>query len=321
MIQLTGITWITTYNCNLACDHCFFETRGPKRYMNPELVDMVLSDLKHGDKMFWQHLSGGEIFLDSDKLFDIIGRINKHFPGNIGISTNGMWAKDVQTARTIARKLKTVGVNGVAVSADYYHQQLMDISFPKRAIEVIVAEGLKVHSYVMGARLDCKVANAEEINRECDRIAVEVKGDFEISLATPTVRCLGKGTTINQPKKTGIPQEPCTSMSECLGKRSPFKPAMVWIDPYGNVMICYGLTIGNIYEKSFNEIIEDYDAKANEVTRLIAEEGPKGLYELAQSKGYKLPINYFDECDLCYQCRKALQKKYPNTLTPAECYV
>jgi len=31
--------------------------------------------------------------------------------------------------------------------------------------------------------------------------------------------------------------------------------AVPWIDPYANVMICYGMTIGSLYQSSLMEIL------------------------------------------------------------------
>ena len=277
MITLTGITWITTYNCNLNCSHCFFDTQGKYCYMNPELVDLVLKEFKYGKHMFWQHLSGGEIFLDQEKLLDIISRIRIYFKKDLGISTNAFWAEDLDKTKTVVSQLAKAGVTGVALSADYYHQQQMSVKGPQNLARAIFEEDIQTHSYIMGARLAHGVTSAGEINYQTKQITLETDQGLGLPVACAVERSIGKGCAINMPKKKGIPQGKCTELNTCLGQRSPFNPAMVWIDPYGNVMICYGIIIGNVYEKSFNKIIGEYQANAFPILKELAEEGPQSL--------------------------------------------
>ena len=319
-MKLTGITWITTYNCNLACDHCFFETKGSKKYMDSELVDRAFVGLENTRHMFWQHLSGGEIFLDEQRLFQIIKNIRKYFKKDIGLSTNAFWAKnEVETCQKV-NQLAEMGVSGIALSADYYHQKYMSIEGPKTLARVIKQSGLKTHSYIMGARLNADIDNAETINQQSEQIADEVDQRLELPYARATERSIGKGCLINRPKKIKIPQGKCTELNTCLGERSPFNPAMVWIDPYGNVMICYGIIIGNLYNNSLNDIIGDYSPEKFPLLQELSLEGPKTLHEIALSKDNSMPSEFYDECDVCYRSRSVLQKHYPDVLGPKECY-
>lgn len=319
-MKLTGITWITTYNCNLACDHCFFETKGDKKYMDPAMVTKALESLENTKHMFWQHLSGGEIFLEEEKLIQIIKNIRKHFKKDLGLSTNAFWAGDEETTNKIITRLVDAGVTGIALSADYYHQQHMGTNGPANLAKALKKFKLTTHSYIMGARLGEGVEHANEINQQSEAIAKQVNQDLDIPYARATERSIGKGCRINVPKTNGIPQGKCTELNTCLGERSPFNPAMVWIDPYGNVMICYGIVIGNLKNNTLNEIIEAYSPEKFLLLKELGEDGPKALYGAAKKLGHKMPNNYFDECDLCYQSRVALKADYPELFNPVECY-
>lgn len=320
MIKLSGITWITTYNCNIACEHCFFDTQAEKRYMDPELVNQALGSLPEQKHMFWQHLSGGEIFIQQEKLFQIIANIRKHFSKNIGLSTNGFWAKEEQQTRETVQELKRMGVTGIAISADHYHQQHMPLDGPQTLARIIKEEGIKTHSYIMGARLPEDVEGAKEVNDSSESIAAQVDQGLGIPLARATERSIGKGSLINIPKKKAIPQGMCTELCTCLGERTPFNPAMVWIDPYGNVMICYGLCIGNLYQDSLADIITQYDARQNPISQALAQDGPKALFKMAKEVGKKVSKKFYDECDICYQMRCLLKEDYKEVLKPDECY-
>lgn len=316
--NITGITWITTYNCNIACDHCFFDSQGNNKYMDPKLIDAVFKDFIPGENMYWQHLSGGEIFLKPDQLIKILEKINNHFKGNIGISTNGFWATDYEKASSFVKKLINYGVNGIAVSADHFHQKHLSLEGPKNLIRIIKSEGINTHSYIMGARLSERVDRSEEINSKSEQIARNTEQGLGVPFALAYERSIGKGSNINVPKRNELPKGKCTEINTCLGNRSPFNPAMVWIDPYGNVMICYGIIIGNVYKESFNNILEKYDTKNLPVIHALAKNGPMALYNLVDKK--ITSTRFFDECDLCYLSRKLLRSDYPEIFGPDECY-
>jgi len=317
---LTGINWLVTYNCNAQCRHCFFETRGQKKFMNPDLIDRVLKNFTLPKQMFWQHISGGELMLNPENLYEIIRRIRKYHQKDLGISTNGFWAVSPEKAQVVVRTLKELGVTGIAISADFFHQEFIPIDRPLEAARALVAAGLQTHSYAMETRVKEEINHSEFINRESSKIADLLANELEIPKAPTSIRSIGKGSEINVPKKNGIPSGPCTDLSECLGQRSPFNPAMVWIDTYGNVMVCYGIILGNVHQTPFPAIIENYHSKVNPITERIASRGPIGLYELAKENGLNLPDSYFDTCDLCYQSRSVLREIYPEILGPKECY-
>jgi hypothetical protein len=153
MIRLGGITWILTYNCNLACAHCFFDTQAGGPWLDPALVDRVLVDCPDLEGMYFQHLSGGEIFLDEERLFAVLGRIRGRYRGDIGLSTNGFWGDSEQRADSTVARLAAAGVTGVSVSADWYHSQWLDPAAPRRVAEAVRRAGIGSHSWLMGARL------------------------------------------------------------------------------------------------------------------------------------------------------------------------
>lgn len=319
-MKITGITWLTTYNCNIECNHCFFHTKGQKKYMSPDLVDRVLAGFNMDKHIFWHHLSGGEIFLQPEKVMEIVKRIRTYFKKDIGISTNGFWAIDEKKTKDLVLQLAENGVSGIAISADHFHQQQMSSDGPKILAKVIKDLKLKTHSYIMGARLNEDVTNAKLVNTNSEQIAKEINQNQMLPYALPTERSIGKGSLINVPKKTGIPTGKCTELNTCLGERSPFNPAMVWVDPYGNVMICYGIIIGNVNTQSLNQIISEYKPQNYPLLLELAEKGPKGVYEIAKANGMDDSGGFYDECDLCYKARSYLRSKYPELLNPEECY-
>jgi MoaA/NifB/PqqE/SkfB family radical SAM enzyme len=310
-LAISGITWILSYRCNLNCRHCFFDVDGPLRALDSEMAHKALVSLNHSEPLSWQHVSGGEPLLFEKELHSLLEVIQASGSKTIGIATNGFWGDSLQRAKQTVAQLKQRGVNGVCLSADKYHQQYIPLEHIQTAAEQVFAQGLGKHSFVVRCYL-------EEENPATERES------FAIPLAPIPVRTIGKGSSLALEAalghEEGLPNSPCRNLCCCLGETSPFEPQMVWIDPYGNVMICYGLIIGNLNAESLVDILENYSVRQSALLETLATQGPIGLYQLAVKTGWQPVGPFADECDLCWQARYALRGDFPEALGPDECY-
>jgi MoaA/NifB/PqqE/SkfB family radical SAM enzyme len=94
-------------------------------------------------------------------------------------------------------------------------------------------------------------------------------------------------------------------------------PKRVHIDPSGYVHVCQGISIGNIWEKPFSKIIEEYNPIENLVIEPLIRGGPKALVEEFNLSHEEY---YADACHLCYAARSMLRKKHLDILSPNEMY-
>src|SRR5574342_949394 len=80
-------------------------------------------------------------------------------------------------------------------------------------------------------------------------------------------------------------------------------PGRVHLDPLGNLHICQGIVIGNLFEKPLKQICAEYDLDAHPVCGPLMNGGPVALVS-----EYGLPheSDYADACHLCYEARTAL---------------
>ena len=94
-------------------------------------------------------------------------------------------------------------------------------------------------------------------------------------------------------------------------------PGRVHVDPFGNLHICQGISIGNVLERSLSEIMAEYDPDAHPVVGPLVAGGPAELV-----RRYDLPHNegYADHCHLCYESRRVLRQRFPDMLTPDQMY-
>lgn len=310
-LVISGITWILSYRCNLNCSHCFFDVNGPPQILDSGLAQKALSSLNQSEPLDWQHVSGGEPLLFEKELHCLLEVIQASGSRAIGIASNGFWGDSKSRAKKTVALLKERGVSGVCLSADSYHQQQIPLNYIRTSAEQVFEQGLGNHSFVVS----CYPAE-EEPPVECE--------PFAVPFAPIPVRKIGKGHSLavgtDPDCEQKLPASPCRNLCCCLGETSPFEPKMVWIDPYGNVMICYGLIIGNLNANSLSEILEGYSIRQSPLLETLAEEGPIGLYRLAQGQGWQPNGPFADECDLCWQARNALRGDFTDTLGPDECY-
>jgi hypothetical protein len=85
----------------------------------------------------------------------------------------------------------------------------------------------------------------------------------------------------------------------------------------GNLHVCQGLVIGNLFERPLREICEGFDPEGDPVLGPLLEGGPAALarrYDLEHEEGYA------DACHLCYAARLALRARYPGVLGPGQMY-
>jgi hypothetical protein len=95
------------------------------------------------------------------------------------------------------------------------------------------------------------------------------------------------------------------------------QPGRVHLDPLGNLHICQGLVIGNLFEKPLKQICEEYDADAHPICGPLLSGGPAALVS-----EYNLPHRsyYADACHLCYEARTILRPRFEKILCPDQMY-
>jgi hypothetical protein len=91
----------------------------------------------------------------------------------------------------------------------------------------------------------------------------------------------------------------------------------VHVDSLGNVHICQGVSLGNLFRTPLREVCETYDPDAHPITGALLTGGPAELvrrYEISHREGYA------DACHLCDEARRALRARFPEVLTPEQMY-
>jgi hypothetical protein len=297
--MLTEIHFILTYACNFECDHCFlYCSPKSKGTFTIRQIDDVLDEAKKIGTVKWITYEGGEPFLYYPLLKEGIKRANAE-GFKVAVVTNAYGANSEEDAELWLRPLAEAGVTYLNISNDTFHYG--DEPENPAAIASSVAKRLGIeHSPIC-------IEPPKILQSASD---VEGKGK-------PVVGGGAKFRGRAVEKLSGnLPLRPSSELCKCPYEdlESPYR---VHIDPYGNVHICQGISIGNMWMTPLSEIVSSYRPDSHPICGPLIRGGPA---QLAKEFGVTPEAGYIDECHFCYLVRKSTIHKFKDYLTPEQVY-
>ncbi len=293
-MKLDGIHILLTYQCTFECDHCFvWGSPWQHGTLTLEQIKVILEQAKAArvDSIYFE---GGEPFLYYALL--LRGVAMAHEMGfSVGIVTNGYWAQTVEDAlvwlEPLAGKL-----DDLSVSCDLFHYSEEMLRQAHNAVQVAKQLGIPVGTI--------SVAQPEETQAASSHGQLE--SDAAVMYRGRSVeKLLSRATRQPWERFTACPHEDLRD------------PGRVHLDPLGELHVCQGISIGNLFEKPLTQICAEYDADAHPVCGPLLNGGPVALVT-----EYGLPhaSDYADACHLCYEARTALRARLPEILGPDQMY-
>jgi len=215
-----------------------------------------------------------------------------------GIVTNCYWATSVEDAKLWLRPIAEIGVADLSLSSDLFHGEAMMTQDARNAVTAAQALGLP------------ESVISIDIPEGCNAYAHVDKGE---PIVGGPVRFRGRAVAA---LSEGVSRSPWTDFSECPDEDF-VNPGRVHVDALGNVHICQGVIMGNLWQRPLTEIVAAYDPYSHPVIGPLVEGGPVALverYNLLHENAY------IDACHLCYVARDALRSMLPAHLGPAQVY-
>jgi hypothetical protein len=295
-MKLTGLHILMTYQCNFECDHCFVwgSPWQTGTFTLAQLQD-VLSQAEKVGTVNSIYFEGGEPFLYYPVLVEAVNTA-VHMGFQVGMVSNGYWATTLEDAKIWLRPF--VGkLQDLSVSSDLFHynetlsrqvqnasQAAEDLGIPLGTISIAHPEGGEVEA---------------------------AKGQLPLDESGVMYR----GRAAEQLVKHAE-LKPWTGFTECPYE-DLVEPGRVHLDPLGNLHICQGISIGNLFERPLKEICASYEPQEHAVVGPLLSGGPAQLV-----RQYDLPLkgNYADACHLCYSARLDLRTRFPDVLLPDQVY-
>jgi MoaA/NifB/PqqE/SkfB family radical SAM enzyme len=293
-VKLSGLHILLTYQCTFECDHCFvWGSPWQSGTLTLTQITDILGQAKDAD-MEWIYFEGGEPFLYY-ALMVKGAQMAKQMGFHVGVVSNAYWAHTLEDALEWLKPLTML--EDLSVSSDLFHYNEMMSKNAKNAVAAAGQLGISV-----GVISVCQPE---------DKNATSTHGTIEGGGANVLYR--GRASKKLVPRAALHPYQQFT---ECPHEDLR-DPGRTHLDPLGNLHICQGIVIGNLFEKPLKEICEGYDADAHPVCGPLLNGGPLALVE-----EYQLPHeeNYADACHLCYTARLQLRERFPAILAPNQMY-
>ena len=296
--MLTGVHILMTYKCTLECDHCFLYS-GPnaKGTMTLPQIRCVLDESQKIGSVEWIYFEGGEPFLFYPSMLEGI-RLARDMGFKVGIVTNAYGAVSEDDAEVWLQPLAELGVADLSISDDSFHYVEGD-SPAKRGLAA-------AHKLGIPATPIC-----------IQRPFVESLPGQGQDRGDPVIGggAMFKGRAVEK-LIAGLPCRPCHELIQCPHEDLQ-SPSRVHVDCYGNVHLCQGLSMGNMWQRPLSTLALEYVADSHPICGPLTKGGPALL-----AKQYDVDIEreYVDECHFCYLVRRTLVDRFPEYLAPRQVY-
>ncbi len=293
-MKLSGLHILLTYQCTFECDHCFvWGSPWQKGTLTYEQIEQILEQAKEAG-VTSIYFEGGEPFLYYAILVRAV-RKAADMGFSVGIVSNAYWANSVADAEEWLRPFAG-RVDDLTVSSDLFHCGECLGERPQNAL--VAAKWLNIPTGMISIA-------------QPDVDAKQTHGQIEEEEGAVMYR--GRAAKMLAEKATSHPWERFDSCPH----EDLREPGRVHLDPLGNIHICQGLVIGNLFEKSLKQICEEYEADVHPICGLLLNGGPAALvteYNLHHA------AHYADACHLCYEARTTLRQRFPDLLAPDQMY-
>lgn len=295
-MRLSSLHLLLTYQCNLECSHCFvWGSPWQSGTMTLQSVLSILQQAKDLGTVESIYFEGGEPFLYYVVMLKGV-ELAADMGFKVGLVSNAYWATSVEDAVEWLRPFIGL-INDLSVSSDVYH---------------------------WNEKLSQQVRNARQAAQQLE-IPLGV-----ISIAEPEATSAEAAVGQLPPEESGVmyrgravetlvsraPRRSWTQFTEC-SYEDLREPGRIHVNPFGNLHICQGISLGNMLQRPLREICEEYDPDSHPITGPLLAGGP---VELVQR--YDLPHDeaYADACHLCEHARRALREQFPAILMPDQMY-
>jgi MoaA/NifB/PqqE/SkfB family radical SAM enzyme len=288
-MQLTGLHILLTFQCTFECEHCFvWGSPDQSGVLTLAQVENILDQAARAG-VSSVYFEGGEPFLYYPILLQSV-YIAAGMGFRVGLVSNAYWATSVADAVEWLRPMIGRLVD-FTVSSDLYHCSEAMGERPQNAL--VAAKWLNIPTGLIS------IAQPETSGHELrESGAVMYRGRAAQELA---------------PRAEHFPWQ---NFSSCPHE-DLYDPGRVHVDPFGNLHICQGLVIGNVFENPLQDICAAYDPHTHPICGPLIEGGPAALvskYDLPHSDAYA------DACHLCYQSRRQMRDRFPFLLSPDQMY-
>ncbi|HUU74493.1 MAG TPA: radical SAM protein [Methanoregulaceae archaeon] len=299
--MITQVHFITTYMCTHTCDHCFVcSSPASEGTFTLSQIIRALDQAQALGTVDMIYFEGGEPFLFYPLLKEGIRHARlRGFA--VGVVTNGYFATSDENARLFLEPLTELGIADFSISDDVFHYENRVDNPARRAFTI--ARDMGIAASVLA--LDSGASGPDTPGSPREEKTGIVTGGGIMFRGRAAGKLSRYASRNNWQQFTRCPYEDLVN------------PKRLHVDSFGNLQICQGITIGNIWERPLQELIDRYSAVRHPVCGPLVQGGP---VQLARDLEFTPPADVADACHLCFLARKARIGMYPEILSPGQVY-
>ena len=295
-MKLTGLHMLLTYQCTFECDHCFaWGSPWQEGTMTLQDIRNILQQAKDLGTVQWIYFEGGEPFLYYATMLRGV-REAAEAGFQVGIVSNAYWATSIEDAIEWLQPLVGL-IQDLSVSSDLFHySELMSLqanNAQTAANQLGIPVGVISIAKPEGALVDAATGQLPE-------------GETGV---------MYRGRAVDKLLQYASHQS-WEQFTEC-----PYEdlkdPGRMHLDPLGNLHICQGISLGNLFQRPLVEIWNDFAPLDHPITGPLLRGGPA---ELARHYDVPHESTYADACHLCFTTRATLRPRFPEVLVPDQMY-
>ena len=295
-MRLTGLHLLLTYQCTLECDHCFvYGSPWQNGVMTINDVRRILQTARELGSVKSIYFEGGEPLLYYATLVRAVEEAWR-MDFSVGIVSNGYWATSYEDA-LLSLEPFAGRIEDLSVSTDLYHYS-----------EAISLQSK--HAQAAAEKLNIPVGTIE-IAQPVDKNAPSSIGQLPPGGSAVMYR----GRAADKLASKAI-HAPWDSFTTCPYENL-VEPGRLHVDPFGNLFVCQGIVIGNMFREPLGEIVQRYDPASHPIVAPLLAGGPA---ELVRRYGLPHDEQYADACHECDRMRRLLRLRFPDILAPDEVY-
>jgi MoaA/NifB/PqqE/SkfB family radical SAM enzyme len=304
-MQLSSLHLLLTYQCTLECDHCFvWGSPWQTGTMTLAEIRYLLEQAQSLGSVESIYFEGGEPFLFYPLMLAGV-RQAAQSGFQVGIVSNGYWATSLSDALVWLEPLAGL-ITDLSISSDLYHwsEPLSQQAGTARAAaeQLGIPVGLISVAQPPGAEPSAQPESSE---------AQAQVGQLPIGESGVMYRGRAAEKLAHR-----APQHPWDGFIECPHEDLR-EPGRVHVDPFGNLHLCQGLVIGNLFQTPLKVICDNYDPESHPIVGPLLHGGPA---ELARRYSLTHRLAYADACQMCDAARRALRVRFPAQLGPSQMY-
>lgn len=290
---------LLTYNCSLRCKHCYvYSDQRAFGKISLSQISQILNDARNLPDLTWVYFGGGEPFTQYPLLLKAIQRAIK-LEYDVGVETNGYFARTITAGLRFLKPLAKLGLKEIRISNDFLHYKNPFKSPANNAI--VAAQQLGLSTKVIS------------IPYPDEKIPIQDQKNSGVNVIEPRLMFSGRAADRLVAQSQFYDWKKFT---ECP-RRDLSDPQELFVDAYGFVQICPGISIGNVNKQTLSTIIQDFDINEHEILFPLLSFGPSGLIRVFNLESER---EFAGPCHCCYMTRRELIDTHPDLLGPRNVY-